>query len=120
MFRGGSNIALKIPKSKYDKTLSFYRDILKFEIEEVEIDNPTVSKTHKLKFGSSILWLDCVDNYTHSETWLELETPNIHKAMDYLNKNDVHPCDELEQIPDNKHWIMDPSGTVFIIGNEES
>lgn len=119
-FKGGINIAIKIPKSKYEKTVAFYRDILKLEVTEKPIKNPTVSRTHEVKFGTHIVWLDCVDNYTHSETWLELRTPDIEKATEYLKSNGVDTCDELEEIPDGHHWIMDPAGTVFIVGKGET
>lgn len=33
-FEAGINIAIKVPKSKYEKTVAFYRDILKLEVEE--------------------------------------------------------------------------------------
>lgn len=118
-FSGGINIAVKIPKSKYEKTVSFYRDVLKMEVEEKPIDNPTVSRSHKVIFGDNTLWLDCVDNYTHSETWLELKTPNVDQATKYLKSEGLETCDELEEISDNMHWIMDPAGTVFILNEEE-
>ncbi|CEJ71623.1 hypothetical protein BN1195_03973 [Chryseobacterium oranimense G311] len=38
-FEAGINIAIKIPKNKYEKTVSFYRDILKLEVEEKPIIN---------------------------------------------------------------------------------
>jgi predicted enzyme related to lactoylglutathione lyase len=117
-FNGGVNIAIKIPKSKYEQTVHFYRDVLKLPVEEKPIDNPTVSRTHEVKFGNNIVWLDCVDNYTHSEVWLELKTGNVEKATSYLQKQGIDTCDELEKIPDNMHWIQDPAGTVFIIGEE--
>ena len=109
-FEGGINIAVKIPKGKYEKTVAFYRDILKLEVEEKPIQNP-----HQVKFGGNILWLDCVDNYTHSETWLELSTPDVGLATTYLSEKGIHTCDELEELPDNMHWITDPAGTVFIL-----
>jgi catechol 2,3-dioxygenase-like lactoylglutathione lyase family enzyme len=112
-FEAGINIAIKIPKSKYDQTVAFYRDVLNFEVVEKPITNPTVSRTHEVKFGHNVIWLDCVDNYTHSETWLQLTVPNVAQASDYLKANDVESCDELEELPDNMHWIMDPAGTVF-------
>ena len=114
-FIGGINIAIKIPKSKYDETVVFYRDVLKLEVEERPIENPTVSRTHKVKFGENIVWLDCVDNYTHSETWLELNTDDVDRATTYLRLNGVETCDGLEKIPDTMHWITDPAGTVFIL-----
>ena len=118
-FEGGINIAIKIPKSKYDKTVAFYRDILKLEVVEKPITNPTVSRTHQVKFGNNIVWLDCVDNYTHSETWLELNTADVNTATRYLNANRVQTCDELEQLPENMHWIPDPAGTVFIVKQKD-
>lgn len=115
-FEGGINIAIKIPKSKYNETVHFYKDILKLEVTEKPIDTPTVSRTHQVKFGPNVIWLDCVDNYTHSETWLELKTSNINDATRHLQAHGIEPCDELEKIPENMHWVMDPSGTVFILG----
>ncbi len=119
-FSGGINIAIKIPKSKYNNTVSFYRDILKLEVTEKSINNPTVSRTHEVKFGHNTIWLDCVDNYTHAETWLELKTPNVEEATEYLLSRGIETCDELEEIPKENHWIMDPAGTVFIIGKDDA
>ncbi|WP_228424812.1 VOC family protein [Chryseobacterium culicis] len=112
-FEAGINIAIKIPKSKYEKTVTFYRDILLLNVEEKPIKNPTVSRTHEVKFGHNIIWLDCVDNYTHSETWLQLTVPDVETAAQYLLSNGVETCDELEELPDNMNWITDPAGTVF-------
>jgi len=118
-FEGGVNIAIKIPKAKYDQTVSFYRDILKLQVEEKPIDNPTVSKTHEVKFGNNIVWLDCVDNYTHSETWLELNTDDVDGATRYLASNGIQTCDELEKLPEDMHWIADPAGTILIVKNRD-
>ena len=119
-FEAGINIAIKVPKSKYGKTVAFYRDILKLEVEEKPIDNPTISRTHEVKFGHNVLWLDCVDNYTHSETWLQLTVPNVGEATNYLLSNGVETCDELEELPENMHWIQDPAGTVFNLQTTET
>lgn len=112
-FEAGINIAIKIPKNKYEKTVSFYKDILKLEVKERPIKNPTVSRTHEVKFGNNIIWLDCVDNYTHSETWLQLTVPDVETATEYLQSKGVETCDEIEELPENMHWITDPAGTVF-------
>jgi predicted enzyme related to lactoylglutathione lyase len=114
-FEGGVNIAIKIPKGKYEQAVSFYRDVLKLEVEEQEIEHPTVSRTHRVKFGSNIMWLDCVDNYTHPETWLELNVDDVEQARNHLKANGVDTCNEIEQLPENMHWIMDPAGSVFIV-----
>lgn len=112
-FEAGINIAIKIPKSKYEQTVAFYRNVLQLEVLEKPIDNPTVSITHEVKFGNNVIWLDCVDNYTHSETWLQLTAANVAEATDYLMSNGVETCDDLEELPENMHWIQDPAGTVF-------
>lgn len=119
-FTPGINIAIKIPKSKYEATLAFYRDTLQWELEERPISHPTISRTYKLKFGSMILWLDCVDNYTHSETWMELRTNDVPAAKTYLEERGISTCDEIEQIPEHMHWIMDPAGNVFILDKREA
>ncbi|UZJ63912.1 glyoxalase [Sphingobacterium sp. KU25419] len=119
-FEAGINIAIKIPKSKYNKTVAFYKDILKLNVEEKPINNPTISRTHEVKFGNNVIWLDCVDNYTHSETWLQLTVPNMEEAESYLKANSVDTCDEIEELPKNMHWIQDPAGTVFNVQERET
>lgn len=114
-FSGGLNIAVKIPKSKYEQTVAFYRDILMMEVTEKPVDSPSISRTHTVKFGNNTLWLDCVDNYTHSEVWLDIKTSNVEEATRYLKSRGIETCDEIEKIPENMHWIMDPAGTVFIL-----
>lgn len=66
------------------------------------------------------VWLDCVDNYTHAETWLELRTPDVEKATEYLRTKGIETCDELEKLPDGYHWITDPAGTVLLVGKDET
>jgi hypothetical protein len=39
-FEGGVNIAIKIPKAKYEETVAFYRDILKFQVTEKPLITP--------------------------------------------------------------------------------
>ncbi len=114
-FDGGVNIAVKIPKNKYEKTVAFYRDILNLKVVERPVESPSISRTHEVKFGTHSLWLDCVDHYTHSETWLELRTTDVDAATRYLKSKGIETCDELEKIPANMHWIMDPAGTVFLL-----
>lgn len=114
-FEGGVNIALKIPKGKYEQTVSFYRDVLRLEVEERDIEHPTVSRTHRVKFGNNLMWLDCVDNYAHAETWLELNVDDVEQATRHLRAQGIDTCDEIEQIPDDMHWIKDPAGSVFLV-----
>lgn len=118
-FTGGTNIALKIPKNKYEETVRFYRDTLGLSVKEEAISNPTVSQTHSVEFGPNTLWLDCVDNYTHPEIWLEVNTPDVPAATEYLSQNGVETKDEFEKIPADKHWITDPAGAVMIVSTPQ-
>ena len=88
--------------------LSNYKDHL-------PIDSSTVSRTHRVKLGTNTVWLDCVDNYTHAEAWLELRTADVPAAADYLRSHGVATVDELEKIPKDMHWVMDPAGTVLLL-----
>jgi predicted enzyme related to lactoylglutathione lyase len=119
-FEAGINIAIKIPKHKYDETVLFYKEVLKLEVQEQPIDHPTVQRTHRVKFGNNVLWLDCVTHCTHSETWLQLTTLDVPEARSYLESKGVATCDEIEELPENMHWIMDPAGTVFNLQRSES
>ena len=118
LFEGGTNIAMKIPRSKYQSTVEFYRDVLGMTVKEIAIEHPTISRTHQVTFGKNTLWLDCVDNYAHSELWLELKTDNLDRAVSHLASHRTYTCDELEQIPDGAHWITDPAGTVILLSKK--
>lgn len=51
-FTGGVNIAMKIPAADYERTVAFYRDTLRMELEEVaDTGAPTVSRSHTVDFG---------------------------------------------------------------------
>lgn len=119
-FSGGVNMAMKISPEKYEQTVAFYRDILLLDVEEIAIEHPTVLATHRVAFGDNTLWLDAVEGATGSQIWLELLTPDVEHATRYLEANDIHTVDELEQIGPDMHWIKDPTGTVLIVKNKRS
>lgn len=74
-FEAGINIAIKVPKSKYEQTVAFYRDVLNLAVAEKPIDHQTISRTQRVQFCNNVIWLDCVDNYSRAETWLQLVRP---------------------------------------------
>ncbi len=114
-FEAGTNIAMKIPAYQYADTVHFYRDVLLLEVEEKPITHPTVLQTHTVKFGACTLWLDCVEGIDTSSIWLEIKTPDVPNATDYLTTNGTQTFDELEEIPHNMHWIKDPAGTILLL-----
>ncbi len=119
-YSGGANIALKLPKDRYDQTVSFYRDVLGFALTPV--DNPArpVSVSYRLSFGPITLWLDCVDRYPQAQVWLELQTAEPHAAVKDLVSHGARLVDELEDLPDGMHWIKDPSGTVLLLNRADT
>lgn len=116
-FAGGVNIALKIPRVHFAKTLAFYRDILGFEPEEVPSGTPSVSGCYRFSFGPNTIWLDEVDSYSQSDIWLELQTDNIKAATEHLHAQQIPLRDELEKLPEdvNGHWISDPAGNILLL-----
>ncbi|MFF0449582.1 VOC family protein [Streptomyces sp. NPDC004609] len=118
-FTAGLNIAMKIPKAQYESTVAFYRDTLGFEVEEDDASNaPTVSRTHSVRFGPNTLWLDCVDNYSRSDLWLQIHTDDLDAATGKLAGTGIHPCDEVEPLENTEsrtHWIKNPAGVVHLL-----
>ncbi|MBC5636744.1 hypothetical protein H8S33_07945 [Ornithinibacillus sp. BX22] len=107
-FKGGSNIALKVPKFKYDETVQFYKDVLKLPYLGLS------SGSHAFQFGDCTLWLDCMDNYAQQDVWLEIRTSNIQESELYLDLNHTNRRDEIEIHENSKgYWISDPCGTIL-------
>ncbi|MER7131986.1 VOC family protein [Streptosporangium saharense] len=118
-FTAGLNIAMKIPKAQYEATVAFYRDTLGFDVREGDVSYaPTVSRTHSVRFGPNTLWLDCVDNYSRPDLWLQLHTDDLDAAAGELADIGIHPCDEvepLENLDSRSHWIRNPAGVVHLL-----
>lgn len=119
VYAGGVNIAMKIPRAQYEATVAFYRDTLGFELEEADsATTPTISRSCRMRFGPTTLWLDCVDNYARSDVWLELVTPDLAAAKARLAADGVVPCDEVEPIEGadfRSHWVRNPAGVVHLL-----
>ncbi len=114
-FSGGVNIALKIPKIHFERTVAFYRDVLGFDVKKEE--NQNIPLTCSLQFGPNRVWLDCVDNYASADVWLELETDDIEAAQKYLQTHGTVTQPELEPLsPSFKgRWISNPAGIVHLV-----
>ncbi|HSN71706.1 MAG TPA: VOC family protein [Steroidobacteraceae bacterium] len=113
-FRGGVNVAMKIPKSQFEATLRFYRDVLGFEVRQQMGQGTPVS--YSLEFGPVTLWLDRVDNYAHADVWLEIATDDLDAATEHLGAHGTRIRDELEPLYGvNGHWISNPAGVVHLL-----
>ena len=111
MFTGGPDIAMKLPKARFDETLAFYRDVLGMDVSRRDGDSFGVA------FGPVTLWLDRVDNYAQAEVWLELFTDDVEAATARLAEHGIEPQDELEPLPAGlaAHWISNPAGIPHIV-----
>jgi len=110
-FRAGHNIALKIPRYRFEATVHFYRYVLRLPYVGAE------GTSHVFRFGSLQLWLDCVENYAQSDMWLELCTNSpAAEACQYLAAQGVSVRPELKPLHDlDAQWISDPAGTVLLV-----
>lgn len=107
-FGGGNNIALKIPKFKYNETVHFYKEVIKLPYLGF------MSDSHAFQLGEATLWLDCMDNYSQQDVWLELQTDDVKHAAEYLQENHVDRRDEVELYENSDgYWISDPCGTIL-------
>lgn len=109
---GGSNIAIKIPKYKYDDTVYFYKETLKLPYLGF------ISDAHAFQFGDVTLWLDCMDNYSQQDVWLELHVDDVKDAAEYFESQGVNRRDEVELHENSDgYWISDPAGTILRVNN---
>lgn len=95
----------------YEATVEFYRRVLGFKIIEQS------DKSVAFDLGSIQLWIDCVDNYSQADVWLELRTGDIKMARKYLQENNVPIRNEIEKLPNGLEgsWISDPAGVIYLV-----
>lgn len=113
LFLAGKDIAIKVPKYKYDETVRFYQYVLSLSVKERE-ENYTA-----FDFGEITLWIDCMDHYAQSDVWIELFTSDLNKASTHLHQHSVSRRDEVEEQL-NGFWVSDPTGTIIRIGEDSS
>lgn len=107
----GSNVAMKIPASSYDSTVSFYRDVLGLTVVPVDDDlSPKVMRSYRVDSGALTLWLDCVAEEDAVGVWLELLPPDLTVAVQHLAAHGVSPQDWREPFPPGTeaHWMCNP------------
>ena len=114
-FRGGRNIALKVPPHQWDATVRFYRETLGLkELPEHKADVV-------FQFGHNHLWIDRVETVSQAELWLEVITDDVPAAAKHLKAAGVTRCDEIESLPEGMQafWIASPSAIVHLVTDEE-
>lgn len=114
-FRGGRNIALKIPAHQWDATVAFYRDVLRLP------ERPDIAPDLAFVFGDSCLWLDRVPQLGQAEVWLQVETDDIDAADRHLAAAGAPRCDGIEALPEGAaaFWVSTPAGVVHLVSSPE-
>ncbi|OOG23724.1 hypothetical protein B1C78_10605 [Thioalkalivibrio denitrificans] len=109
VFRGGRNIAMKVPPHLYDATVRFYRDVIGLPV----IEAPSAV----FEFGACRLWIDSVDGVSQAELWLELNTDNVKAAAAHLKSAGVVRRDEIEPLPEGfeGYWISSPASIIHLV-----
>jgi hypothetical protein len=110
-FRGGQNIALKVPPSRWEATVEFYRDTVGLPQLEATVDSVV------FQYGRQQLWIDRCPQFETTEVWLEILTDNLEHAAHLLNTAPVTRCDDVEPLPPGfrAFWIRNPAGLVTLI-----
>ena len=116
VYKPGRNIAMKLPERVYHETLAFYRDILGLRVVEERDDGALVD------FGAVRLHLDRVQHQSQTDLWLEVVTDDVDAAAEFLDRNGVTRCDEVEELPPGFQgfWIASPSGTIHLVAKAKA
>ena len=116
-FRGGPNIAMKVPPHQHAETVAFYRDVLELEMLEGSTEDTTV-----FKFGASKLWIDKVSTVSQAEIWLQVITDDSSGAQRLLSEAGICRRDEIEPLPDgfDGYWISSPASIIHLIDGAAS
>jgi predicted enzyme related to lactoylglutathione lyase len=115
-FRGGRNIAMKVPPHLWDATVRFYRDVMGLKVIEVASAVPT---SVVFEFGANHLWIDRVEHVSQAEIWLELVADDVEAAAEYLKAAGVVRCDAVEPLPEGFEgfWITSPSSIIHLVAD---
>lgn len=110
-FKGGRNIAMKVPPHQYDRTVAFYRDVI--GLEQIDELLPAVG----FRFGHNQLWIDKAPAMSQAELWLELTTDDTAAAAEHLEKAGIARCDEIEALGENfdGFWISSPASIIHLV-----
>ena len=112
-FRGGRNVAMKLPPHQYETMVRFYRDTLGLEVKQ------TSENSHAVDYGPIRLWLDRCPKMSQAELWLDIGTNDTKAAARHLAAQGVTRCDAIEELPKDfdGFWIANAAGIVHIVSS---
>jgi hypothetical protein len=110
MITPGRNIAIKVPRHRWDEMVTFYRDHVGLSVRRERPD------TIAFAFGEMTLWLDRVEKQSQVDVWLELFSDDPDRALARLSsprRDELEPLDGV-----TGHWTSDPAGVVLLLRKE--
>jgi hypothetical protein len=112
-FRGGRNIAMKVPPNQWETTVAFYGETL--GLERLENQGPSAV----FRFGAMQLWIDRCSGLSQAELWLEVQSDDVVAAAEHLGRSDAVRCDEIEPLPADFQgfWIANPAGIIHLVAH---
>lgn len=110
---------MKIPVHEYERTVSFYRDILGFK--ELTPSDTGTTETPRFEFGDKILWLDRVPGISQAEIWLEVVTDDRDAASAYFEEQGCVRCDGIEPLPAEfrAFWLSSPANIIHLVSERQ-
>ncbi|HET7203630.1 MAG TPA: hypothetical protein VFI92_09720 [Steroidobacteraceae bacterium] len=114
-FRGGRNLALKVPPHRWDETVAFYEHTLGLAVRRRE------PASVAFEFGSNVLWIDRVEHLSRAEVWLEVVADDVTRAAAQLESAGVTRCDAVEALPEgfDGFWIVNPADVVHLVARTD-
>ena len=114
-FRGGRNIAMKVPPHRWEATVTFYEHTLGLAVRRRE------AASVAFEFGACVLWIDRADNVSQAEVWLELITDDVAAAGTRLDASQIVRCPAVEPLPEGFEgfWIANPADVVHLVASTE-
>jgi predicted enzyme related to lactoylglutathione lyase len=115
-FRPGENIAMKVPTHEFDRTVSFYRDVLGLEVLAGLSDSEA---SVVFEFGGKRLWIDCVAMLSQAEIWLEVLADDLEQAAHALEVAGCARRDEIEPLPPGFRgfWVASPCNLIHLVAS---
>ncbi len=112
-FRGGRNLAMKVPPHEFERVAGFYREVLGLEVVDEKAGAHVA-----FAFGAMRLWVDRVESVSQAELWLEINAEDTAAA--YLESAGITRCAAIEKLPDGfgGFWILNPANIVHLVTTE--
>lgn len=113
-YRGGNNVAMKLPPHHFDGVVKFYRDTLGLKVTDH-------GESKLVEFGPIRLWLDRCPQFSQTELWLEIVSTDCDAAAHDLGDKKVTRCDSIEELPEGLRgfWITSPADIVHLVSQDK-